>query len=492
MSLQLRRPTSTWHHRVSSNAAISPLRLAQVQRHRSLVRVAILLFMALLIEGIARKWIFPGQHEYFYFFRDPLVLGFYLLAVSHGAIQQKGWFTLWLGAAAFISLISLVVFVLNDLSPQLWILGVRNYFLYMPLAFIVAQAFERDDIEWFARLVAVLAVPIAFICVEQSFSPKGGWLNVGAGGVPPPSFADGLLRTTGVLASDAQHVMYIAFSLSLLVAVLVGGTLSKRQRYLLVVGIVATFVMIVVSGSRGIWFQAAGVGLVTASSFFLSRGSISLRLRAIIVPLAGGLVVAALLVTVPGMYGAYENRNETAGTFSGGSTARIAQMLLPWTMFEAPIGGVGIGLGTTGAAAYSSGNYRGTLADSSGRRLTMAEGDWDRNFMELGLVLGWIFVALRSVFALWLLSIGVRAARSGDPMALLLASFAAFAIFQLQITMHTAYAHLAWFAVGLTMAAARLAWAPGAGQAVGPAMMRPRRGNLGWPPPVNPPISDSP
>src|SRR5262249_30937592 len=168
----------------------------------------------------------------------------------------------------------------------------------------------------------------------------------------------------------------------------------------------------------------------------------------------------------------------------------LVQMVLPPTMFEAPIGGVGIGLGTTGAAAadFSSGAV-GSYRDSSGRRLTFGEGDWDRNFMELGLVGGWVFVALRIVFALWLVSIGVRAARSGDPMPLLLASFAAFAVFQLQITMHTAYAHLVWFAVGLTMAAARPEWV---GHAVGPAMVRPRRGNLGWPPPVNPPISHTP
>ena len=49
----------------------------------------------------------------------------------------------------------------------------------------------------------------------------------------------------------------------------------------------------------------------------------------------------------------------------------------------------------------------------------MAEGDWDRNFIELGLVVGWIFVALRIMFALWLLLISVRAARSGDPMVAL-------------------------------------------------------------------------
>ena len=45
-----------------------------------------------------------------------------------------------------------------------------------------------------------------------------------------------LLRTTGVLASDAQHVMYIAFTLSLLAAVFVGAKLSRRQRYILIAG----------------------------------------------------------------------------------------------------------------------------------------------------------------------------------------------------------------------------------------------------------------
>jgi hypothetical protein len=368
--------------------------------------------------------------------------------------------------------------MLNELSPELWILGVRNYFLYMPLAFIIARTFERDDIEWFARLVAVLAVPIAFICVEQSFSPTGGWLNVGAGNAPPPDFADGLRRTTGVLASDAQHVMYIAFCLSLLVAVFVGGRLSRKQRYVLIAGFVGTFAMMMVSGSRAIWFQAAGVSLAIAYSFFLSRVGISKRLRAFIVPLAGGLVVATLFSTLlPEAYKAYEQRNENAGTFSSRSTERIAQMILPRSMFEASIGGIGIGLASTGASAFKS---------TTGTRSLTVEGDWDRNFTELGIILGSIFVALRIMFALWLVSISVHAARRGDLMALLLATFAALAIFQSQITMHTVYAHLTWFAVGLTMAAARVAWAPGAAQAAGPAAMRPGRGDVSWPLPVKP------
>ena len=55
-------------------------------------------------------------------------------------------------------------------------------------------------------------------------------------------------------------------------------------------------------------------------------------------------------------------------------------------MFEASIGGEGIGIATTGAAAFATGQ----------RELTLAENDWDRNFIELGIFVGWIFVALRS------------------------------------------------------------------------------------------------
>jgi hypothetical protein len=424
------------------------------------------LFLALLVEGIARKWVFPKFHEYIYFLRDPLLLGFYVLAIGQGAIQSKGWLALWLGIAVFVSLTSLLVYVFNDISPGLWILGVRNYFMYIPLAFIVAQTFERDDIERFARLVAILAVPIAFICVEQSFSPRGGWLNVGAGGAMPPAFADNLLRTTGVLASDSQHVMYIAFTLSLLAAVLIGAKSPWKERLLLIAGGIATLTMMIVSGSRGIWFQVAGMGLVAVSSLFLTSARFKGKTRGIMLIVAGLLLVGALFSTLlSGAYRAYESRNLTADTFSGTTTGRITDMFLPQSMFSASIGGAGIGLGTTGAAAFSTGK----------RALTLVEGDLDRNFVELGLFLGWIFVALRIIFALWLFSISLPAARKGDPMALLLWSFAGFAIFQLQITLHTTFAHLSWFAVGLTMAAARFALEPKGAQAVVNERMRPGR-----------------
>src|SRR5262249_35910428 len=159
--------------------------------------------------------------------------------------------------------------------------------------------------------------------------------------------------------------------------------------------------MMIVSGSRSVWFQAGGVGLVTASSFILTRARVSEKMRVMILPLALSLlIVALLLTTISGAQKAYEERNLNAATFSSATTERIVNMILPRSMFEASIGGAGIGTGTTGAAFYSSGI----------RAFTLAEGDWERNFLELGLFLGWIFIGLRIAFAFWLVSISFQAA----------------------------------------------------------------------------------
>ena len=156
-------------------------------------------------------------------------------------------------------------------------------------------------------------------------------------------------------------------------------------------------------------------------------------------------------------------------------------MFLPNAMFEASVVGEGIGMGTMSASAALTGKSNFTY-------FTMAEGDIDRNFLELGLFSGWIFVALRLTFAVWLAWISLRAARKGDMTALLLSSFSAFAIFQSQMTMHTVYAHLAWFAAGLTMAAARFARAPVSARVAETGWMAPRRVVGGWRPSFDPPV----
>src|SRR6476661_8573224 len=122
MSLRLNRPAFVAYQSPTSAATNLQAQKA-VPRHQLLVKFAFFLFLALLVEGIVRKWLFPSKHEYFYFFRDPFLLCFYAIAIGRTAIQLKGWFALWIGVAFFSSLISLLVYTLNEMSAALWILG---------------------------------------------------------------------------------------------------------------------------------------------------------------------------------------------------------------------------------------------------------------------------------------------------------------------------------------------------------------------------------
>lgn len=440
------------HSLTDRHTAVSTEVQAAVPSRALFVRLTVLLFFALLAEGIARKWVFPGHHQYFYFLRDPLVLGLYLVGWRWQVLRSTQWVVLWFGAAAVLSLMSLFVYAVKENSPLVWVLGVRSYFMYIPLAFIVGRTFERTDIGRFARLSAIWAIPVAFVCVKQFFSPAGALINLGAGGAIPPRLAGQVMRTTGVLASDAQHVSYMAFTLAVLAAAFVGAKYLRLGIFLVGAGALATLTMMVVSGSRAIWFLAAAVAIAALAGALLTRAGSSGRLRGAIMPVAAALVVLVLFTTVfARAYEAYGERNRSARTFSEATIHRMVGAFAPYWMFEAPVEGEGIGMATTGAAAIMTGE----------RALTLAEADWDRNFVELGIIGGWVFVLLRIWFSIWLGWIGFRAARRGDATALVLAAFAAPAILIMQITMHTVYAHFAWFAAGLTIAAARCALLPG-------------------------------
>lgn len=447
----------------TSSRAFFPIRtrraggapVASVRGDALVVRLVTILFVALLFEGVARKWLFPGQHALFYFLRDPLVILLYFVVLFRGFPASR-WFVVWLSTALFLSFASLAVYRFEGKPLVVWALGVRNYFEYVFLAFIVAGYFRRAEVSAFVRVVALLAPAAAFVAVLQFFAPPGSWINLGAGGAIPPALAGDVLRTTGLMASDAQHYPYVLFTLAAsIVGYLLAFTKSARLRFL--AGISSSLVMMVVSGSRGIWMLGAATFLAVFGAAILARVDLAKRARAIgTAVLMAALVVGLFSTVLYRAWEAYEERNRAARTFSAAIVERITGMFLPGWMFEASLTGEGIGIATTGAAAAMTGE----------RALTLAENDWDRNFVELGLIGGWLFVGLRVAFSAWLVWIGIRAARSGEPTALVFASFAAPAILVTQITMHTVYGHLAWMAAGLTMAAARAATGEGATGAV--------------------------
>jgi hypothetical protein len=111
---------------------------------------------------------------------------------------------------------------------------------------------------------------------------------------------------------------------------------------------------------------------------------------------------------------------------------------------DAPLLGQGLGVGTSTVARYRSANFTFTYT---------AEGEWERHILELGPLLGLLFIAARVAFVAWL---GVRsalAARAGSPEGLLLFGFAGTSLLNGQITFSTINGFAAWLFAGLILAA---------------------------------------
>lgn len=409
-------------------------------------RAIVLLFVLLLFEGVARKWLFPDLHRYLYFLRDPLVVAVYALALTRGVVRPHAWLTVWAVYSVLVVVVSAVFYIVTHRPLLILAIGVRNYFLYLPLTFVVASVFDRSAMASLARVVCFFAVPVAVVSVLQFRATPGDWINLGAGGALPPRLAGDVLRTTGILASDAQHVQYILFSLACAIAL--HRMDAARGVTLATAGTLAAVVMMVVSGSRAVWMLAGPIVLAAAISAILGQDRASARVRTLLAAVAVVGLVAGLFATVfTDALEAYAKRNEEAQTFSMATVERIVNAFVPNWLLEETALARGIGMASTGASAALAGE----------RGLTAGESDIDRNIAELGVLLGTPLLVLRYSFAIWLGLAALAAATRGRGEALI---FAAYAVPQIAIgpvTAHTVYAHLAWMAAGLAMAAARAA-----------------------------------
>jgi len=88
--------------------------------------------------------------------------------------------------------------------------------------------------------------------------------------------------------------------------------------------------------------------------------------------------------------------------------------------------------------------------------VSLAETDWARHIVDLGPVLGLLFVIFRIVLVAW---VGVRAVaatrRGSDPLPLLLFAYVATELLQGQITGQGTINGYVWLFTGLSLAASR-------------------------------------
>ena len=463
-------------------------------KRRRLVALVFVIYGLLIFEGAIRKWVLPEAGQALFFIRVPVTLLLYWLAFYYRRWPRTRppLFFAYVIMIAAALLVPLQLFIGGYsmrhiiLAGYGWIL----YFFYIPLAFLIAEQFRREDLERVMRITLWLAVAAAPLVLLQFASPPGSIVNQGSGLDEETQFqglraALGRVRPTGFFTATNGHGMFVTSVAAFVVVFLSQATRTKAvPQWLLWGAIAAVVTMVGVSGSRGLFLQAAVILAATAFAGALARRQ-RIAIRAGVWPVV--LVIGAAVlwpIVLPDGFdvfmarwtGAWEAETQRSG-FEYGIFSRALYGFYGFLyhLRDTPIQGYLLGIGGNAAKqldwvqlppAYYAWDQYGAWAEDA----------WSRHIVDLGLVVGLLTILGRVALTVWL---GLRAAqatrRTGDVLPFVLFGFLFFPMLYGQIQGHGTLNGYAWLFFGFCLAAAKSAerghaensafrlWSPNAG-----------------------------
>jgi hypothetical protein len=373
-------------------------------------------YLLWIFEGVLRKWIFPSLASPLVFVRDGVLILLYIQALRAHVFPRNG-FMLAAGFLAMIATIAGCIVIPNSMGVILY--GIRTDFMHLPLIFIIPRVFDISDVKHVGFWTLLIAVPMAMLIVMQFRAGPGDFINAGAGeGQQQIGAGLGHIRAAGTFS----YVLGPAYFFPCVTAFLLYGQLSRHvyPRPLVIAGAISVIAACAFSISRTLLFNV----IITAGFALITALAVDIKLAMRWVTAAIGVAILAILMgtRVPAFIEAvdtfsirFENASKSeesgggvAGRILASSRVPEAVMADPMTMFL----GKGLGMGTNGAAVLLTGE----------RQFLLAESEWERIFMESGLVIGGAFVLYRITLAAWLTILAFRAARAGNSLPLLITS----------------------------------------------------------------------
>ncbi|HEY9870099.1 MAG TPA: hypothetical protein V6D08_13110 [Candidatus Obscuribacterales bacterium] len=431
--------------------ASSPAESREEALRRRIVTFVFIIYLLLIFEGVLRKWLFPGFHKALYFIRDPFVLYVYYLA-----LRYKMWprwsplFIFGIGLGAYYIVLSMVQVLANNVNPLVCIIGWRNYFWYLPLAFIIGEQFRGRDLSRLMRLTLLVAMPIAVLVFLQFKAGPTHWLN--------KTFDEeatafvvvrDIVRTSGTFTFSAGQVMFIE---SIVAMILTLWLLPRADRPLgPIASILATGAVLVnlyVSGSRSAFFATAiALGASLLSGLVMTNRE--QQLRALLLPgvisIAGAVLYVTLFTTA---FEAMVERQEMAQANEGSMLTRATHIFTD--LFEA------IPRATVLGAGVGAGSNAGAVLATGARRFTLSENELPRLIDEAGLS-GLLYVGLRFwLFGHLFWGAVVATNRSNNPLPLMLFSFEGITLLVGQMTLQGTVNGYGWLFAGFCLAANQL------------------------------------
>jgi hypothetical protein len=178
-------------------------------------------FVLLVFEGALRKWAFPSAQAQIYLVKDAILLAAYL-----GFILDSRRNLSSLKGVGLIKIVLMVSFVfgcfevLNPNSPSILIglAGLKTYFLYAPVAFILPYAItSREHLFVLIRRYLIIAIPVAVLGFIQIMAGPESSLNAYVSHTEDEAvlvhfgIEYDLVRTSGTFSYISGYTAFLSF-----------------------------------------------------------------------------------------------------------------------------------------------------------------------------------------------------------------------------------------------------------------------------------------
>jgi hypothetical protein len=373
-----------------------------------------LYFLLLIFEGALRKWVLPGLSAPLLLVRDPVAM---LIIVE--AYRKNKWPERWSVVIGGLTCALVGLCVLQvTLGDNSWIAaayGLRSYLLPFPVAFIMGENLDAEDLRKFGVAALWIMLPLVALETAQYLAPQGSFLNVGAyKGAEQISYAGEHVRASGTFSFVAGPTFYNA----VVAAFLFYGLMQEKfaKKWLLWAALSALILSVPVVGSRTLVAELAGVAVCAgiAAMFgvsqFIKAVKIALPLLAVYFLISLLPVFSAASQTLQSRsIDAYSNEGGVRRAMEQRTSGSIAAAVIKTDFSSNPIG-IGMGRGAAAVTALATGKAQ----------FIAGEYEFLREMAELGPFPGIAFTLCRFLLALYLTYSAIQCAQRKEPLALLL------------------------------------------------------------------------
>jgi len=371
-------------------------------------------FLLLIFEGALRKWVFPPLSAPLLLIRDPIGI-----MIIFEAYRANKWPQRWSAVVGVLSAALLFICVLQLVtSDNPWfaaLYGARSYLLPFPVAFIMGEYLDAEDLNKFGLWILWILLPMTLLEIAQYIAPVGSFLNRGAyEGAEQISYVGTRVRASGTFSFVTGPSSFTPLAAAFILYGFVNEKLAPK--WLLWAASFALLLSVPVIGSRALVIMLGAIVVCAGIGAFSGVSQLFQSLKFAVPLLAIAFMVSLLPFFSEASFSLHERFLQASGSEGNLSQAveertlgSIAEVIEGTDFLSRPFGR---GMGVGAAAVIKLMNLNVLFV--------AGESEFERVMYEMGPIPGLTFMGFRLILAVLVTVGAIAQARRHEPLALLL------------------------------------------------------------------------